>query len=478
MLFAPVTQSSHRREGASASKYTALFSLGLRFADVAGVIVSGVAAYWLRFGDLAVDVEYQRHIARGVLFAMLVFSMSPLYRSWRGRGLTEELWTMLGVYTVAFTVSVLYATAFKLTDEISRLWGLTWLIGAVGTGTAGRFLARGTAAWTRRRGVDLRTAVIVGGSPQGVAVVERLQREQWAGIHILGWFETESCHVQHEGVPRLGDLDQLAAYVESQGVNQVWVVLPMSAQEDIARVLDVLAHSTADIKFVPDLLGLQLMNHTVEQVAGLPVINLRSSPLDGDARLLKAVEDRGLALLIVLLISPLLALIALGVKLTSPGPILFRQPRHGMDGRVIEVWKFRSMRVHEESEGRVTQASRHDPRVTRLGRFLRRTSLDELPQFFNVLQGTMSIVGPRPHAVAHNHHYKDLVQGYMQRHRVKPGITGWAQVNGLRGETETVEKMAARVEYDLYYMQNWSLALDVKIIVMTVLKGFLGKNAY
>ena len=194
--------------------------------------------------------------------------------------------------------------------------------------------------------------------------------------------------------------------------------------------------------------------------------------------MIKGIEDRVLALLILIAISPLMVLLALGVKLSSSGPVLFRQKRHGLDCKAIEVWKFRSMRLHQENAGEVTQATRDDPRVTRFGRFLRRTSLDELPQFFNVLQGTMSIVGPRPHAVEHNDHYKSIVQNYMQRHRVKPGITGWAQVNGLRGETDTVEKMARRVEYDLYYMQNWSVLFDLRIVAMTIFKGFIGKAVY
>jgi exopolysaccharide biosynthesis polyprenyl glycosylphosphotransferase len=178
------------------------------------------------------------------------------------------------------------------------------------------------------------------------------------------------------------------------------------------------------------------------------------------------------------MIAPLLAAIAIAVKLSSPGPVLFRQKRHGLDGKIIKVWKFRTMHVHAEAGGQVTQATRDDPRITPLGRILRRSSADELPQFFNVLQGSMSIVGPRPHAVAHNDHYRQVVDNYMQRHRVKPGITGWAQVNGLRGETDTVAKMASRVEYDLYYLQNWSLVFDLRIVALTVFKGLIGRNAY
>ncbi|RYZ75104.1 MAG: undecaprenyl-phosphate glucose phosphotransferase [Lysobacteraceae bacterium] len=460
------------------TKYTALFSLGLRFADLAGLLAAGVFAYWLRFGTPQVDLEYQRNLGRGLLFALVVFSMTPLYRSWRGRGLASELWTMLGAYLAIFVVAVLYTVAFKLSSEISRLWWATWFAGAVVTGTGARLLCRATAAWTRQLGFDLRSAVIVGGGHDAQRIVRALERQPWAGIQVKGWFETHDSPSAALESPRLGGLAQLAGYVQQHGIQQVWVALPMGAQAEIEAILEALAHSTADIKFVPDLLGLQLLNQSVEQVAGLPVINLRSSPLDGQAHLLKAIEDRLLAALILVLIAPLMAVIALAVKLSSPGPVLFRQARHGIDGQIIQVWKFRSMRVHQEGGGRVTQATQGDPRVTPLGRFLRRTSLDELPQFFNVLQGTMSIVGPRPHALAHNHQYMDIVDNYMQRHRVKPGITGWAQVNGLRGETDTLEKMAARVEYDLYYMQHWSLALDLKIIAMTVIKGFLGKNAY
>ena len=279
--------------------------------------------------------------------------------------------------------------------------------------------------------------------------------------------------------PRLGDLEQLAGYVETHHISQVWVVLPMSAQDEIARILDVLAHSTADIKFVPDLLGLQLLNHSVEQVAGLPVINLRASPLDGDARLLKALEDRVLAALILLLIAPLLAVIALGVKLSSPGPVLFRQQRHGLDGKVIEVWKFRSMRVHA---GGARQGHAGHAATTRASR---RSAASCAAPASTSCRSSSTCCRARCRSSARARtpsrtttSYKTLVQDYMQRHRVKPGITGWAQVNGLRGETDTVDKMAARVEYDLYYMQNWSLWLDLQIVALTVLKGFLGKNAY
>ena len=214
------------------------------------------------------------------------------------------------------------------------------------------------------------------------------------------------------------------------------------------------------------------------EVVGIQMLDLSASPITGELRLLKAVQDFVLASLILLLISPLLLAIALAIKLTSRGPVLYQQKRHGWNGEEIWVYKFRSMVVHHEAGSQVTQASKNDSRITPLGAFLRRTSLDELPQFINVLQGRMSIVGPRPHAMAHNEHYKELVPGYVLRHKVKPGITGWAQVNGFRGETDTLDKMEKRVEYDLYYIEHVSLWLDLKIIVATVFKGFMHKNAY
>jgi putative colanic acid biosynthesis UDP-glucose lipid carrier transferase len=477
MLFAPMPQDL-RQTTFNPGKYAALLGWSLRFADLASIACAGVIAWWLRFGNIEVSLIYQRHIAMAVLLALPVLSLSRIYRSWRGQGLVAELPAMAGAFGLIFGLTVLYAVAFKLPINLSRLWWLMWMGGTILGGSAARIVARRAAAYVRELGIDVRTAVIVGSAADAERIVETLKHQRSAGIRVQGWFDVVGRGGGKPDAQWLGNINRLTDYVEDQHVNQVWIALPMSAEGDIARILDLLAHSTADIKFVPDLLGLQLLNHSVEQVAGLPVINLRASPLDGDARLLKALEDRVLAALILLLIAPLLAIIAIGVKLSSRGPVLFRQRRHGLDGKEIEVWKFRSMRVHEEAHGTITQATKRDPRVTRLGRFLRRTSLDELPQFFNVLQGTMSIVGPRPHALAHNHQYKDQVQLYMQRHRVKPGITGWAQVNGLRGETDTLDKMARRVEYDLYYMQNWSVGLDLRIVLMTVIKGFVGHAAY
>jgi putative colanic acid biosynthesis UDP-glucose lipid carrier transferase len=279
-------------------------------------------------------------------------------------------------------------------------------------------------------------------------------------------------------IPRenLGPLSALADHARSNTVDVIYIALPMASQPRILKLLEDLRDTTASIYFVPDIFVSDLIQARVDSIGGLPVVAVCESPFHGFNAVVKRVSDFCLAALILAAISPLMVAIGLGVKLSSPGPVLFKQRRYGLDGKRIVVYKFRSMTVAEDGEV-VRQATRNDQRVTRFGAFLRRTSLDELPQFINVLQGRMSIVGPRPHAVAHNEMYRKLIRGYMIRHKVKPGITGLAQVNGLRGETDTVDKMKARIDYDLAYLRNWSLALDVRIILKTAVV-LLHKNAY
>ena len=259
--------------------------------------------------------------------------------------------------------------------------------------------------------------------------------------------------------------------------DQVWIALPLAHEARIREITRLLEDSTVSLNFVPDIFVHSLLNYSIDELAGLPVVNLRSSPVTGAAHALKLSEDILVASLAIVLTAPLMAAIAMAIKLEGRGPVLFKQRRYGINGDEIIMWKFRTMSVLEDG-AQVPQARRGDPRVTRIGAFLRRTSLDELPQFFNVLQGKMSVVGPRPHAVAHNEQYRKLIDRYMLRHQVKPGITGWAQVNGWRGETEKLEKMENRVKFDLEYISNWSIWLDLRIIVLTLCKGLVGKSAY
>jgi putative colanic acid biosysnthesis UDP-glucose lipid carrier transferase len=339
----------------------------------------------------------------------------------------------------------------------------------------GRKLLRRMASLPENR----RSAVVVGAGALGVKVSRAFQARGDIGLSFLGYFDDRADdRVDNDASGhRLGNLKQVAPYVRAHGVHEVYITLPLGSQPRIVELLEQVQGTTASVFFVPDVFGISIIQGRLQDMNGVPVVGLQETPFTGTNRLVKRVSDVVLASLILLLITPVLLAIAIGVKLSSPGPVIFRQRRNGLDGEEIIVYKFRSMRAQDNGPV-VVQATKDDPRITPFGAFIRRTSLDELPQFVNVLQGRMSIVGPRPHAVAHNEQYRQIIKAYMVRHKVKPGITGWAQVNGHRGETDTLEKMQARVEYDLEYLRNWSLGLDLQIIARTVKLVFFDRNAY
>ncbi|NDY91952.1 undecaprenyl-phosphate glucose phosphotransferase [Ideonella livida] len=336
--------------------------------------------------------------------------------------------------------------------------------------------------WLRRQAAQpeaRRPAVIIGANSMGLRVAQMLHLRRSYGHDLVGFFDDRS--VERTGLPpehaMLGTLRDLPAYIEQHGIRDVFITLPLSSQPRILNLMATLQNTTASVFYVPDVFGVSVIQGRLEDWSGVPVVGLLVTPFTGINGVIKRASDIVLSSLILLLISPLLLAVAVGVRLSSPGPVIFRQRRTGLDGELIEVYKFRSMRAMDNGPV-VQQATRNDPRITPFGAFIRKTSLDELPQFINVLQGRMSIVGPRPHAVAHNEQYRKIVKAYMARHKVKPGITGWAQVNGLRGETDTVDKMARRVEYDLEYLRNWSLGLDLLIIARTVKLIFKDSTAF
>lgn len=324
-----------------------------------------------------------------------------------------------------------------------------------------------------------RTAVVVGAGGLGVKVARALTESVDYGTDFLGYFDDRTDDRLHAeaSAERLGGLKDVAAYCTEHGVREVYITLPLGSQPRIVELLEDVQGTTASLFFVPDVFGISIIQGRLQDMNGVPVVGICETPFTGTNELVKRISDIVLATLILILISPILLAIGIGVKLSSPGPAIFRQRRNGLDGGEIIVYKFRSMKAQDNGPV-VRQATKDDPRITRFGAFIRRTSLDELPQFINVLQGRMSIVGPRPHAVAHNEQYRQLIKAYMVRHKVKPGITGWAQVNGHRGETDTIEKMQARVEYDLEYLRNWSLGLDLQIIVRTVRLVIFDRHAY
>ena len=337
-----------------------------------------------------------------------------------------------------------------------------------------RFLRRQAAQPGYRR-----SAVIIGASALGVKVAKSLGKSPVQGLDFLGYFDDRADARVHADSfdHRLGTLRDAAPYIREHGVKEVFITLPLGSQPRIVELLEHLQGTTASIYFVPDVFGISIIQGRLQDMNGVPVVGICETPFTGTNRMIKRFSDIVLGSLILVLISPVLAAVAIGVKLSSPGPVIFKQRRNGLNGEEIVVYKFRSMTSMDNGPV-VRQATKGDARVTRFGAFIRKTSLDELPQFINVLQGHMSIVGPRPHAVAHNEMYRQLIKAYMVRHKVKPGITGWAQVNGHRGETDTIEKMQARVEYDLEYLRNWSLGLDLVIILRTVKSVWADAKAY
>ncbi|MGH8528771.1 MAG: undecaprenyl-phosphate glucose phosphotransferase [Nevskiales bacterium] len=424
---------------------------------------------------------YQVAVSFWILLTPLVFFHFQLYHSYRGESLAVELTRVTAAWVVVAAGLVLVAVATKTSTLFSRVWMTSCLVGTLGLFWATRIGLRLALAHARQLGWDTREILLVGGGRAAERVVQQLGANRWAGYWVRGYFcEQAETHGDLSKLSYLGPVDRIEEYVaQSQPrPDQVWIVMSTNELSRLRRTLAVVGRTLLDCRLVPSMMEFSLLNYSVSQVAGLPVLDLSRSPMSGLNRLIKAAEDRILAALIVTIAAPLMLCIALGVKLSSPGPALFQQRRHGWNGEEITVLKFRTMYALPETEGAFAQARRDDPRVTAFGAFLRRTSLDELPQFFNVLGGTMSVVGPRPHPIELNKQHMKLVEGYMLRHKVKPGITGWAQVNGLRGETDTLEKMQRRVEYDLYYIEHWSLWLDLAIVVLTLMKGFISPRAY
>lgn len=381
-------------------------------------------------------------------------------------------------WLVVSAALLLMAFAFKVTETFSRRVILTWFAITPFAVVAAEALLRRYTAFSALRGKIQQSHVIIGANEAGSRLARRLMANPHLGL-FKGFFDDRDTK-RLPDMPEerlLGGMADVVNYVRLNAVSCIYICLPMRADERVTKLLEELKDTTASVYFVPDIYMFDLMQARVCDIDGIPMLAVCETPFAGLDGVIKRASDIVFSSILLMLLWPLLLLIAIGVRFSSPGPILFRQRRYGMYGEAINVYKFRTMTVCEDSDT-IVQAQRNDPRVTRFGGFLRRTSLDELPQLFNVFLGSMSLVGPRPHAVAHNEEYRRVIEGYMLRHKVRPGITGWAQVNGLRGETDTVDKMQRRVEYDLDYLRNWSLTLDLTILFRTASLVWRDRNAY
>ncbi|MFM9434216.1 putative colanic acid biosysnthesis UDP-glucose lipid carrier transferase [Janthinobacterium sp. CG_23.3] len=407
-----------------------------------------------------------------------VYQRVDPYRAWRsGRMLAYAADIFIG-WAITAVILVFLGSASGLSYHYDETVVVAWF-GATPFALLLSHLAARKLGADPARDSEMRSVVIIGANDASLKFAATIGRNPNLFMAVRGFFDdrTDDRWPAEMREPMLGRMADIASYVREHSIKMIFISQPISAQPRIRKLLDELQDTTASVYFLPDIYVFDLMQARFDNVGGMPVIAICESPFTGFNSMIKRGSDIILGGLIQVMLLPIMLVIAAAVKATSPGPIIFRQRRYGLYGEEIIVYKFRSMTVAEDG-AKVVQATKNDQRVTKIGAFLRRSSLDELPQFINVLQGRMSIVGPRPHAVAHNEQYRKLIKGYMLRHKVKPGITGWAQVNGLRGETETLDKMEARVEYDLDYLRNWSLWLDIRIIFRTVKVVLARENAH
>lgn len=425
----------------------------------------------------------ERYLTMGLLggFVFVIASqMVGVYRSWRGRSLFASAKLILNAWLLTWATLIVIAFLYKDSENFSRLAVTLWAIITPIILIGYRVALRTILAKYRMHGNNTKTIAIIGAGKVGQHIANIIQTNPWLGYRVCAFYDdnTELHDTQINDIPVKGCTNKIGDIVNQNQYSEIYICLPLRAEHKIKQILNELTDTTSVVKFVPDLFTFDLMHAKTSELKGIPVFSVYDTPLSSTSnQIIKRLEDVIFSSIILVLISPILLWIAFMVKRSSPGPVLFKQKRYGLNGKEIRVYKFRSMTTQDNGPV-IKQAIQNDPRVTPFGAFIRRTSLDELPQFINVLQGKMSIVGPRPHAVAHNEEYRKLVPKYMQRHLVKPGITGWAQINGWRGETDTLEKMEKRVQFDLHYINNWSLWLDIRIIILTLFKGFINKNAY
>ena len=456
-----------------------MFNAGLRTADAALVGLAHLLAVKLA-GEVWSDLHTEATIVGAVVFHFAAQSLG-LYRPQRSETSIRETGRVFAAWALSAAVLLLIGFLTKRSTDYSRFITLTWIGVAPLVIAVFRAGVRSVLRTARSRGRNTRSVAIAGLTELGERVARVIEQNPWMGLRVTGFYDDrfeERCHpIPPELGKREGSLDDLVELARTGKVDLVYIALPLRAEVRVTDLVRRLADSTASVYMAADFDAFDLLSARWGQVGNIPVVSIHETPFYGVSGWLKRMEDIVVGSMILLLIALPMLCVAIGVKVTSKGPVFFRQRRYGLNGEVIHVLKFRSMTVMEDT-GEVKQATKNDQRITPFGAFLRRTSLDELPQFFHVITGTMSIVGPRPHAVSHNEQYRKQIEGYMLRHKVKPGITGWAQVNGWRGETDTLEKMEQRIAHDLKYIRNWTLLWDLQIIFLTVFGRKVRKNAY
>jgi putative colanic acid biosynthesis UDP-glucose lipid carrier transferase len=454
------------------------FNFIYRLVDISVIFFCLFAAtlfYGIEFSSLYISVG----LVAAIVFMLCAESLG-LYRSWRASTGASMLLATTGVWGLSVLLILLLGFFGKVSSDISRVVVGVWVLFSWFGLMSWRLIFRQLLRSMRAKGYNTRTAAIVGLNYSALKMRDQINAAPDLGIRFSGFFDdraSKRLREEHPDEVLMGSISGLIDQAKAGGVDLIFIALPLKAQKRIAQILERCGDTTASVYLIPDFFTYNLLHARMGSVGSVQTLSIYETPILGFNDFLKRAFDVILSSFILCLITLPMLFIAAAVKLTSPGPVIFKQVRYGLDGRKIFIWKFRSMSTMDNGD-KVVQATKGDARITKLGAFIRRTSLDELPQFINVLQGRMSVVGPRPHAVAHNEEYRKLIPYYMLRHKVKPGITGWAQINGYRGETDTLDKMEGRIDYDLDYIRNWSLLMDIKIVFLTIFKGFSGSNVH
>lgn len=450
-------------------------------ADALMITISGLVVFSLYVGWSGADTSfYLVAIGAYALVTVQSFFVARLYTFQAITLPVESAPRIVTVCTVIFLLVVTLLFALKISASFSRIWAFSWFIIATTSVCISRGLFHALLVHWARKGILARNVVLVGGGEQARRLLTQIEQSKNPWIKIQGIFDDRLGRIGPvvENIPILGNVDDLMGFARKNRVDDIIIALPWSAEQRIHSIIDRLASLPVQVRLASDLAGLKFHKHEFSTFGDVPMLDVVHKPMTGWKWLLKLAEDLILSILILLLVSPFILMIAIAIKIDSRGPIFFRQQRYGLNNQVFNVYKFRTMYHDRPPDADVKQATKDDPRVTRVGKFLRSSSLDELPQLFNVVTGSMSLVGPRPHAVEHNVQYSRIITGYYARHRVKPGMTGLAQIHGFRGETEDSEKMRKRIEYDVQYIENWSLALDLEIILKTPMIVISQENAY
>jgi putative colanic acid biosynthesis UDP-glucose lipid carrier transferase len=461
-------------------EHTGMVEFANRGLDIAGCLMAAALVTVLVPIAAGSHRDWLLLVLINVFINMLAFQQAELYRSWRGRPYSDQFSRLLMAWALASAITWIIWRYMELHNVIGPQWFAGWLGGSLLLIGSQRAAFHLTIRFFRSRGVNNKRVVVYGAGGLGRSIAGQVARSPESGFQIVAFLDDDPA-LKGQSIgpsPILGGMAMLSDTLAEQQPDELWVALPLSATQKVADILEVAETHMVSVRMFPDLIGLTLLNHSVNEMLGFPIIDLNVDRMQGMNHVIKTLEDKVLGVIFFIIALPVIGLIAIAVKMTSEGPVLFKQRRNGWDGKPFTIYKFRTMHVHQEPEGQLTQARQNDDRFTPVGRWLRRTSLDELPQLYNVLQGRMSLVGPRPHAIEHDHLYRQKIEGYMRRNRVKPGITGWAQINDLRGEVQNIEEMVRRVKHDLYYIEHWSLWFDLRIILATILKIFFSKRAW